>query len=109
MSPFLKIENNLSYQDVSVILGDMILLNENVKYYLVDKFLFLKIIKNVILLGFFFQFLSNNFLYLKNAAIQNLIGYLCEASSRKPLYYEVKSDFFFFKCYKTKIKIKEIN
>lgn len=44
--------------------------NSNFQYFLFDKLLFLKTIN-------------------KEGLIQNLIGYLCDSDSRRPLYYEV--------------------
>ena len=58
------------YQELSLLIGDLPLKNTNFNYFLFDKFLFLKTLS-------------------KETAIQNLIGYLCDSDTRRPLYYEV--------------------
>ncbi len=64
------ITNSNNYQDVYKLIGTLALTNNNFKYFMFDKFLFMKILS-------------------KENSIQNLIGYLCYSDKSRQLYYEV--------------------
>jgi len=64
--------NSNNSQDVFKLIGSLALTNNNFKYLLCDKFLFMKI-------------------FNKENSIQNLIGYLCCSDKSRQLYYEVFS------------------
>lgn len=82
--------NSKSYSDLSNVISDLVLSNSNVRYYLIDKFIFLKMFKKVMIFNLLNRIcLLYNNIKIKENAIQNVIGYLHESKNRRNLYYEL--------------------